>query len=41
MNQIWFRIWRFYDSPWGAFLPKRIAPWLLGKALGSRGRRIK
>lgn len=28
-------VWRYYDSPRGKWLPQRIAPWLLGKALGS------
>lgn len=40
MRRFWTAAWRFYDSPWGAFLPHWIAPWLLGRAFGSRGRRV-
>jgi hypothetical protein len=32
--------WHFYDSPWWGGRPHSIAPWLLGKALGSKGRRV-
>jgi hypothetical protein len=38
---MWRQIWRFYDSPRGAWLPHSIAPWLLGKVLGSKGRRVR
>lgn len=42
-RRAWMRAWRFYDnydSPYGAFLPHKIAPWLLGKALGAKGRKV-
>lgn len=38
---LWRQIWRFYDSAAGAWLPAAIAPWLLGKVLGSKGRRVR
>jgi hypothetical protein len=37
----WRQVWRFYDSTAGAWLPPAWAPWLLGKALGSKGRRVR
>lgn len=40
MRRLWMIVWRYYDSPRGRWLPQRIAPWLLGKALGSKGKRI-
>lgn len=41
MRPLWGRLWRLYDTPLGArLLPGFIAPWLLGKALGSKGRRV-
>jgi hypothetical protein len=33
-------VWREYDGGLLRFLPHSLAPWLLGKALGSKGRRI-
>jgi hypothetical protein len=40
-RKLWMRVWKYYDSEWGAWLPHKIAPWLLGKALGSKGVRVK
>jgi hypothetical protein len=36
----WRQLWRYYDSDWGAWMPHAWAPFLLGKALGSKGRRV-
>lgn len=36
-RKVWMQVWRIYDSPYGAILPHKIAPWLLGKALGAQG----
>lgn len=41
MRRFWMAAWRYYDSPWGRWLPHSLAPRLLGKALGSKGTRTR
>lgn len=38
MNPFWSVVWRVYDRPvLVRVLPARVAPWLFGKMIGSKG----
>lgn len=40
-GRLWAHVWNYYDSDWGRWMPNRIAPWLFGMMVGSKGRRVK
>ena len=40
MSPFWALVWRVYDHPLLVrALPLRVAPWLFGRMIGSKGRR--
>lgn len=39
MRQPWKMIWRLSEAGWLPAL-RRFAPWVLGRALGSKGKRV-
>ena len=41
MNPFWVLVWRVYDRPFLVrALPSKVAPWLFGRMIGSKGSRI-
>ena len=39
MKPFWSQLWKVFDSDWGRVIPRRFGPYLLGKSLGSKGKR--